>query len=107
MTQKHRQVSSTRRPWVIVRRSGYQGLDIASLQDDVYFHVVSVDGSTGDEVEANAHFIVQACNAHDELLAALKECMSLVGEDNLPENVNDVLDRALAAIAKATSPQAP
>ena len=56
--------------------------------------------------DANARFIVQACNAHDELLAALKELVPLVGEDNLPEDVNDILDRALAAIAKATSPQA-
>lgn len=28
---------------------------------------------TGDETEANIDFIVKACNAHDELVAALVE----------------------------------
>ena len=57
---------------------------------------------TFDELEANARLIAAA----PELLEALKECLALVGNDNLPMDTNDVLDRALAAIAKATSPQA-
>ncbi len=52
------------------------------------------------EDEANARFIVQACNAYDTLLAALKELLEeSYGEDS------DGIRLARAAIAKAT-PQA-
>ena len=112
MTQQH-----TPGPWTYERLQPYmKGCAIgtgnlaiptaSTLIATAWNTTKGLSGPQDAETEANARFIVQACNAHDELLAALKECMSLVGEDNLPEDVNDILDRALAASAKATSPQA-
>lgn len=54
-----------------------------------------------DERAANAEFIVRACNAHDDLLAAMQEAIDL-----LTDNVDNALDAdqiLRAAIAKATT----
>jgi len=54
-------------------------------------------------MEANAHFIVRACNCHDELLEALEDLVSdweITGELEL-----SVLSNARAAIAKARGEQ--
>lgn len=57
--------------------------------------------------EANAVFIVRACNAHEELLSALKVvakdcCMALDGTwDKSDEGFRDTLELVEAAIAKA------
>ena len=60
--------------------------------------------------EANAEFIVRACNNHDALLAALKECSDFfIAIDNMHPERNrgsvgrHVRDLARAAIAQATA----
>ena len=60
------------------------------------------------EADANAEFIVQACNAHDELLAALErqcallEAMALVPNANhVKRDIGVMLTAARAALAKA------
>jgi hypothetical protein len=58
---------------------------------------------------ANAEFIVRACNAHDELLAALKELRAAItvgstddGKEEISRDVHfEVALKADAAIAKA------
>jgi hypothetical protein len=57
---------------------------------------------------ANAEFIVRAVNAHDDLLAALKEAEALIRRDaypcpDKPQSPWGVLGRVRAAIAKATT----
>lgn len=62
------------------------------------------------ECEANAAFIVRACNAHDELVEALSALLSLHGTPHQDEWLNpqafkfaqDVTDKARAALSKAT-----
>ena len=63
----------------------------------------------GDNAEANADFIVRACNAHDDLLAALRGLTNALFETGLATLPGDAAfdvrrecDNALAAIAKAT-----
>ena len=52
--------------------------------------------------EANAHFIVQACNAHDDLLAVLKVMVfTRAIREHLEETDPMALEQARAAIAKA------
>ena len=65
-------------------------------------------GSNGsyELTEANAAFIVQACNAHDDLVAALRALREVVGWLNVtPEGYETVpphiVAEARAALAKA------
>lgn len=52
--------------------------------------------------EANAAFIVLACNCHDELVETLKDVeANLTGRDCFPERVADSLRRIKEALAKA------
>lgn len=60
-----------------------------------------------DAVE-NAHFIVRACNAHDDLVAAVKAFLDYDeddGEDGIQMMVDyaDALKKAKAAFEKATA----
>ena len=56
--------------------------------------------NTHDGNEANARFVVQACNAHEELLEALKTlCAPTIVR---PVGFGERYERAEAAIAKAT-----
>jgi hypothetical protein len=57
-------------------------------------------GQTSDG-EANAAFIVRACNAHEDLVAALSELVELL-EDNQPDwYLKKHFNHARAALAKA------
>lgn len=50
-----------------------------------------------DEANANAAFIVRACNCHDELVATLKLCQEMLemhGETYLWRKVSDILAKA-------------
>ena len=61
--------------------------------------------SSGKHHQANAEFIVRACNCHDELLAALQTLVSLthrICENSYGQSVDDAYERARAIIAKAT-----
>ena len=60
-------------------------------------------GIPDEEIEANAAFIVRACNAHDDLLNALQLAVATIErlERHAPNSANGTLDVAKAAIAKA------
>ena len=49
------------------------------LSDQCLYPVAICEGGTPDEGEANAAFIVRACNAHDDQVAALEAALTLVG----------------------------
>jgi len=57
-----------------------------------------------DEDEANAAFIVRACNAHDELVAALEALESahlFFKFSGIGDAESEAIDLAVAALAKA------
>lgn len=60
-----------------------------------------------EEGLANAEFIVRACNAHDELVAALQRFVAVYGDTFVP-NKGEVgpYEQAMAAIANATGSDA-
>lgn len=62
--------------------------------------VVHVRKNAKYEADANAAFIVRACNAHDELVAALDWALSQIGDD-LDLDHQRAFDGAIAALAKA------
>ena len=67
-------------------------------------------GHMDEERWANAEFVVLACNAHDDLLETLRECITEDGACCLARDRKDymirrlayITDIASAAIAKAT-----
>lgn len=65
-------------------------------------------GRNYEEMQANAQFIVRACNSHFGLLAALEGLMDHIEQLNrghAPSLLSpDRLDKARAAIAKARQP---
>lgn len=69
--------ASSRTPWHVdpSRGPGYS-LDI----DDEDGRGVAVVYGTDAEAEANAAFIVRACNSHEKLLAAAKEALMILSE---------------------------
>ena len=106
MTEKHTPV-----PWTYRFRS--QGTTIEPLNGAKILAVVWSTRGLGD-VDANVRFIVQACNAHDELVAACKYAHKRLDHEQGCENgyISGLLPctcgygKIEAAIAKA-SPQAP
>jgi hypothetical protein len=54
----------------------------STLPFEVTHAIATVHEDAGGDVDANADFIVQACNAHDELLAALRELIDSRDEVN-------------------------
>lgn len=63
-------------PWT------HSGIHIASLSlgRDVLVASARYSSATFDEARANAEFIVRACNAHDDLLAACKKVVEHFGD---------------------------
>ncbi len=62
------------------------------------------DGQRGSHGRANAEFIIRACNAHEEMLEALKDMTELVDclyEVSPPHLIRARFAKARAAIAKA------
>lgn len=65
--------------------------------------IASIKERTG-ETEANAAFIVQACNCHDELVAALKMLIRFIPDGwPMPLGYSQVVAQAETALAKAES----
>lgn len=64
----------------------------------------NIDPEDGDP-EANAEFIVRACNSHDNLLAACKESCAMLARiartNRTPIHINKVIARDQAVIAEA------
>ena len=85
----------TPRPWQV----GKNGASVVA--DDAPHGVLHL--AVGQHTRsANARFIVQACNSHDELVAALRNLYELVAEreqDN--HDLGEGLDAAEAALAAA------
>ena len=54
-----------------------------------------------EDIDANAQFIVRACNAHEELLAACKWLSAQRAADHEQTEDEAVPDNIRAAIAKA------
>ena len=52
------------------------------------------------EIAANAAFIVRACNAHDELVAALREIIAAFDGDTECTEILDMIDNNLRAALK-------
>jgi hypothetical protein len=75
--------------------------------EDVVAEVCHHDGYLpGEFGEANAAFIVRACNSHDALLAACRRLLDVIDEyglhDHAGEDIGDVeTSAARAAIAEA------
>lgn len=76
---------------------------------DESFVIIEVGGTfvaqtVGGNDEANAEFIVRACNAHDDLLEALKAIVEdVTDEEHEPHDWSEhvVIRNARAAIARA------
>ena len=62
------------------------------------------DADSSETKDANAKFIVRACNAHDELLALVRDALERFTDNDMqPPNakLEEWIGRAVAAIAKA------
>lgn len=86
-----------------------QPIDNLMSNKDVAEAVLKVAECHGqDGFDANANFIVRACDAHDDLVAALNQARVYVasaGGDDLQQNRSDyVLTILDAALKKATAP---
>ena len=95
MTQKHTPI-----PWDIAARMTYT---IADAQGRVITSMRTGRDVSPEEAISNARFILQAVNAHEDLLAAL-QVLVLTPHilDHLEANDPMALKQARAAIAKAT-----
>lgn len=105
--QSHAQVAQghTPGPWSFHtqpfgdRISG--GLDHSIQSEHGVVMLIVPPGIVTDEFEANAAFIVRACNAHDDMLAALKTALHAMQHSNCDSQAEDVVRDA---IAKAEGP---
>lgn len=93
-------------PWFLsplVSREGFR------INDSEGYCVAETDGRSGDgEEEANAQFIVKACNAHDEMQAALKLALDEIHHPGAARfNDRDIDEVIRAAIAKAEGKPCP
>ena len=95
MTQNHSPL-----PWVFDEITG----DVVAGEEEMLIHRSPEDNDDRDEeLAANSAFIVRACNAHDDLVAALAALEALVtARDEEPSMLTDAeWSAARAAIAKA------
>ena len=58
--------------WLIEAADEEQTYRVACVFEDIGAYRIPDADNRDDEGEANARFIVQACNSHDELLEALR-----------------------------------
>ena len=87
-------------PWKVRVNSGRYGPTGSMGQ----IHNGDASKPIGNVVLADAEFIVRACNAHDDLLAALRDTLTICLERGHKLGLDDggpVMDKARAAIAKA------
>jgi hypothetical protein len=95
------QANRTPGPWSAASEYKLNSFLISGA-DGVY--IASCDGESKDgaqdkvENEANAAFIVRACNAHDELVAALRDAEQWISD----MRAGDVLTHGRLAILRAT-----
>ena len=92
----------TRTPWFLATGcSTTINIDDAKgLAGARNYYLATVTHGDPDELQANAEFIVRACNSHDALVAALKAMCDHYGFKN-PALQNDAEKVARAALAAA------
>lgn len=92
-------------PWAVQPLDTYggPGLTITGGADEVLVATIGLPFDAEDS--ANFAFIVTACNAHDDLVAALNECSEWLESfyDEGADRLAPTLARARAALAKAQS----
>lgn len=93
-------------PWEIGEAYGTPAKIVLKQRNgaQVFIALIGNVNVSDDAIQANADFIVTACNAHEDLLEALKECISdLACYEVNPKypGKNSTLITARAAIAKA------
>jgi hypothetical protein len=84
-------MSHTPTPWQIEERD-CGGYKLADADGEFLSYLCQSrypDDRKDDEAEANAAFIVKACNAHDELVAALTAAADWIEEFALPAMGDD------------------
>ena len=82
-------MSHTRTPWKAINIGEMPRAEVNAITEPTVCvcgdYLIVVDGSRGydnhEEDSNDAEFIVKAVNAHDELVAALKECRRHVSEN--------------------------
>jgi hypothetical protein len=76
--------------WLIEAADEEQTYRVACVFEDIGAYRIPDADNRDDEGEANARFIVQACNSHDELLEALRPLAALgLWEDNYPPDSDE------------------
>jgi len=95
-------------PWRILAQSPYRGGAEICAGDStvaVMYREVGYDDWQDVEplpqAEANAAFIVRACNAHEELVKALKASLLAIPDGMLSTNQAHIVQQIRHAIAKA------
>ena len=103
-------------PWKIVSREQYNHSKITISGKDYegarFQPIASIEAGNSNALhlvideqtqQANAAFIVRACNSHADLVAALEACLAIVNlqNGNLYAKTNEIQDMARAVLAKA------
>jgi hypothetical protein len=94
-------------PWRVIDNepgNGYGSMDIAPLLiEGEFFAVAAIIGDVARiDPQANAAYIVRACNSHAALVEALKACAGVLsGEGMSKSSLVDALEKTRAALALA------
>ena len=99
-------MNHTPTPWKL-NKAGSQKTIYINTADEEGLYLADLQNCQGTETtEANAEFIVRACNSHDDLVKALKEVKEQIGEvfysqkqDN-PEH-DAAIDRIVSVVGEA------
>ena len=88
-------------PWITEPHGDTTALYSGRDRDHHGLRLMNLDD--GDmNFEANAAFIVRACNSHDELVAACKMLIHSIPDDwPMPLGYSEVVHQAVNAISKA------
>jgi hypothetical protein len=95
-------MSHTPTPWQLIERS-CGGFKLADADGEFISFLCSSrypDNRPDEEAEANAAFIVTACNAHTALVKALRDLESVISQGCIPD---EAIRNARAALAKVKS----
>lgn len=90
-TQEEIIAGHTPTPWRVKERSGYCEILAACPDTDWYgepkTHAVAYADTELDEQQANAAFIVRACNGHSALVEALNACLNFLDSAPLESGI--------------------